>query len=63
MNVKVTPLAHVKVEIEHGQGSRSGLGLNTEGEDLIRNKELKNRRNLNLNVKAPHLVHVKVKIE
>jgi hypothetical protein len=37
--------------------------LDAKREDLIRNKELKNRGNLDLNVEAPHLVHVKVKIE
>ncbi len=63
LNVEATPLTHVKVEIEHGQGSRSGLGLDVEREDLIKNKELKNRGNLNLNVEATPLVHVKVKIE
>jgi hypothetical protein len=63
MNVEATPLAHVKVEIEQGQGSRLRLGFNAEREDLIRNKELKNRGNLDLNVEAPHLIHVKIKIE
>jgi len=56
-------LAHVKVEIEQGQDSRLRLGLNAEKEDLIRNNELRNRGNLDLNVEAPHLIHVKVKIE
>jgi len=56
LNVETTPLAHVKVEIEEGQGSRFGLGLNAKKEDLIRNKELKNRANSDLNVEALHLV-------
>jgi hypothetical protein len=63
LNVETTPLAHVKVEIEQGQGSKLGLGLNAKNEDLIKNKELKNRVNSDLNVKALHLVHVKVKIK
>jgi hypothetical protein len=51
MNVKTTPLLHVKVEIEHGQGleSKVGLGLNAKRENMITNKELKNRGNSNLN--------------
>ncbi len=63
MNVEATPLAHVKVDIEQGQGSRSRLGLNAKRENLIKNKELKNRRNLYMNVEAPHLIHVKIKIK
>jgi hypothetical protein len=56
-------LAHVKVEIKQGQGSISSLGLDVEREDLIINKELKNKGNSNLNVKALYLIHVKVKIK
>jgi hypothetical protein len=63
LNVEAIPLTHVKVEIEHGQGSRSRLGLDVKREDLIRNKEVKNKGNSYLNVKATPLVHVKVKIE
>ncbi len=63
MNVEATPLAHVKVEIKHGQGSRTRLGLDAKREDVIRNKDLKNGGYLDLNVKASHSVHVKVKIE
>ncbi len=63
MNVEATPLPHVKVEIEHGQGSRSRLGLDVKREDLMKNKELKNRGNSYVNVKAIPLVHVKLKIE
>jgi hypothetical protein len=36
------------------------LGFDAKKEDLIKNKELKNRRNLHLNVEALHLIHVKV---
>jgi hypothetical protein len=39
------------------------LGLHVEKEDLLRNNELKNRGNSNLNVKGLPLIHVKVKIE
>ncbi len=51
LNVKATPLVHVKVEIEHDQGleSRVGLGLNVERKDLIIKKDLKIRGNSNLN--------------
>jgi hypothetical protein len=63
LNVEATPLPHVKVEIEHGQGSKSRLGADVKREDLMKNKELKNRGNSYLNVKAIPLVHVKLKIE
>jgi hypothetical protein len=43
LSVGATPLAHVKVEREQGQGSKSRLGLDAKKEDMIRNKELKNR--------------------
>jgi hypothetical protein len=39
------------------------LGLDVKKENLIKNKELKNKGNSNLNVKALHLIHVKVKIK
>ncbi len=39
------------------------MGLHVEKEDLIKNKELKNRENSNVNVKGLPLIHVKVKIE
>lgn len=49
--MKATPLIHVKVEIEYGEGSKSrvGLGLNAKREDLTTNKELKIKGNSNLN--------------
>jgi hypothetical protein len=52
---------HVKVKIKQGQGLR--LGLDAHREDLIKNKELKNKGYSNLNVKVTPLVHVKVEIE
>jgi hypothetical protein len=62
MNVEATPFVDVKVKIEQGQGSRSGLGLglNAHKEDLIKNKELENRGNSDLNVEPTPLTHVKV---
>ncbi len=52
-----------KVEIEQGSRSRLGLGSNGHKEDMVKNKKLKNRRNLDLNVKATPLAHVKVEIK
>jgi hypothetical protein len=51
MNVEATLLVLVKVEIKQGQGwgSKLGLGLATHRKELIRNKELKNRGNSNMN--------------
>jgi hypothetical protein len=63
MNVEATPFLHVKVKIKQGQGLGLKLGLNLEKEDLIKNKELKNRENSNLNVKGLFLIHVNVQIE
>ncbi len=42
LNVKATPLVHVKVKIKQGHclGSGLGLGLNVEREDQIIYKEL-----------------------
>jgi hypothetical protein len=40
-----------------------GLGLGAHREDRIKNKEVKNRGNSNMNVKTTHLLHVKVEIE
>jgi hypothetical protein len=40
-----------------------GLGSDAHKKDLIKNKKLKNRRNLNLNVEATPLTHVKVEIK
>jgi hypothetical protein len=63
LNVEATPLTHVKVEIEHGQGSRSGLGLDVEREDQIRNKELKNRGNSNLRIESKFRMRVGIKVK
>jgi hypothetical protein len=63
LNVWTTSSIHVNVNIKQGSRSRLGFGSNAHKEGLIRSKELKNRRNSNLNVKAPHLVHVKLKIK
>jgi hypothetical protein len=65
LNVEATLLVHVKVEIEQGQGLRSwllGLRLNAHKKDLIKNKELINKRNSNLNVKVTPLIYVEDKI-
>jgi hypothetical protein len=40
-----------------------GLGSDANKEDLIKKKKLKNRRNLDLNVEATPLAHVKVEIK
>jgi hypothetical protein len=50
LNVETTPFVHVKVEMEQGSRSRLGLGSNGHKEDLMKNKKLKNKRNLDLNV-------------
>jgi hypothetical protein len=39
------------------------LRSNAHIEDLIGNKKMKNRRNLDMNVEATPLAHVKVEIE
>ncbi len=65
MNVEATLLVHVKVEMEQGQGLGSWLELRLDAhkENLIKNKELINRRNSYLNVETTHLIYLKVKIE
>jgi hypothetical protein len=40
-----------------------GLGLAAHIKELIRNKELKNKGNSNMNVETTPFAHVKVKIE
>jgi hypothetical protein len=40
-----------------------GLRSNAHKKDLIKNKKLKNKRNLDMSVKATPLAHVKVEIK